>query len=99
MDRDLGRLTCSTTDEASPDEKRAAALYVASVAHDKDDATHLLAVLGLLPKRLTVEHGLPGYKAGCRCKTCRKANSNRINRQRRATSTDCPINTTTRGTQ
>jgi hypothetical protein len=51
MDRDLGRLTWSTTDEATPDERRAAALYVTSVAHDKADATHLLGALGLLPKR------------------------------------------------
>jgi hypothetical protein len=69
-------------DEATEDEQQRAALYVASVAVDKADCTHLLAVLGLLPKRLTVGHGMAGYRAGCRCKRCRKANTERNRRQR-----------------
>ncbi|MGW5616216.1 hypothetical protein [Streptomyces sp. NPDC003877] len=79
----LNRRTWGPADEATTDEKHKASLYVASIAHDKADATHLLGALGLLPKRLTVQHGMPGYRAGCRCTTCRKANTTRLNRQNR----------------
>jgi hypothetical protein len=48
---DLTGRTWSTKEEAAPDEKQRAALYVASVAHDKADCTHLLGALDLLPKQ------------------------------------------------
>jgi hypothetical protein len=43
---------------------------------------------------------MPGYRAGCRCPVCRKANSERLHRQRKRTSppttttSDTPGNTT-----
>ena len=79
-----GPLTVGT-----PEECRKASLYVASVARDKADATELLAILGLLPARHPArirpgDHGLIGYRLGCRCTPCRKANTNRLQRQRAA---------------
>jgi hypothetical protein len=97
---DLNRQTWATHDHATPDEKHRAARYVASQADDAADCRQLLDALGLLPKRLVVEHGMPGYRAGCRCPVCRKANSERLHRQRKRTSppttttTDTPGNTT-----
>ncbi|MFJ5967936.1 hypothetical protein [Streptomyces sp. NPDC093060] len=69
--------------------RRKAALYVASNAVGKADCTELLAMLGLLPAshpeaHRPDDHGLPGYRAGCRCKRCRKANANRSVRERTA---------------
>lgn len=100
VNSDLARRTWGVHDEATPDEKARASRYIASVADGPADCRLLLDVLGLLPALLTVEHGMPGYRKGCRCKRCRKANANRNQRQRAAaqrttTVTDCPINTTT----
>lgn len=100
MSLDLNRRTWGVHDEASPQEQQRAARYVAAVATSADDCRQLLDVLGLLPKLLTVKHGMPGYRAGCRCKRCRKANANRTQKQRArhaTTTADCPINTTTSG--
>ncbi|MDX2763362.1 hypothetical protein PV729_45510 [Streptomyces europaeiscabiei] len=60
--------------------RRAAALHVASKAVDKADATQLLAALGLLPKGHPAtlrpqDHGMRGWRFGCRCPKCRKAKS------------------------
>lgn len=62
------------------DTRRAASLFVASVARDKADATQLLAALGLLPRAHPAvlradEHGMRGWRFGCRCVVCRKAKS------------------------
>lgn len=102
MGMDLTRQTWSPKDEATAAEKDAAALYVASVATGPADCRQLLDVLGLLPKRLTVTHGMSGYRQGCKCKRCRRANANRLQRQRAkrasvpaTTTADCPIDTTT----
>jgi hypothetical protein len=96
---DLNRRTWGPQDHATADEQEKATKYVASIAYDADDCRHLLDVLGLLPKHLTAAHGMPGYRQGCHCETCRKANANRTQRQRAAVPTttvaDCPTNTTT----
>jgi hypothetical protein len=76
---------------------------IAARAIDAADCALLLEVVGLLPgheSRLTrITHGMPGYRLGCRCKRCRKANANRNvqqrARQRETTTADAPINTTT----
>ncbi|MDX2513894.1 hypothetical protein PV355_01765 [Streptomyces stelliscabiei] len=62
------------------DIRRRAALHVASKAVDKADATQLLAALGLLPRAHPAvlradEHGMRGWRFGCRCTKCRKAKS------------------------
>ncbi|MEV4227303.1 hypothetical protein AB0J81_09365 [Streptomyces bobili] len=104
MGLDLNRQTWSPHDNASVDEKRSASLYVASVAADTEDATQLLAMLGLLPRHHPAimradEHGMRGYRLGCRCRECRKAKAKQDNRRRTrvpaTTTADCPINTTT----
>jgi hypothetical protein len=82
--RTWGHLNSGTRDDC---EK--AARYVASVAHDTADCTQLLAALGLLPARHPAalrdeDHGLIGYRRGCRCKRCVKANRARLDRQRSA---------------
>jgi hypothetical protein len=89
MAEDLTRGTWGPLSLATPEECRKASRYVASQARDKQDATELLAILGLLPARHPAmirpdDHGLIGYRLGCRCKPCRKANSNRLDRQRAA---------------
>jgi hypothetical protein len=99
MPGDLERRTWQPKDIATRDECHRASLYVASIAAGKDDALQLLGALGLLPARLTVtDHGMSGYRVGCRCPVCRKANRTRnaAQRSRIATTTaDAPINTTT----
>ena len=104
MGLDLNRQTWSPHDQATVDEKKQASLYVASVAADTEDATRLLAMLGLLPRHHPAimradEHGMRGYRFGCRCRDCRKAKAKQDNRRRAgvpATPTaDCPINTVT----
>ncbi|PWG13937.1 hypothetical protein DF268_08720 [Streptomyces sp. V2] len=60
-----------------PDVRRRAALYVAGIARSKDDARHLLDVLGLL------EEPTPARRKKTSAPT--------------TTTTDCPINTRTRG--
>lgn len=92
---DLSRRTWGVNDEATPAEKEKASRYVASVADSPADCRHLLDVLGLLPRLLTVDHGMPGYQAGCRCERCKAANKRRLKRQRATTTADVPINTTT----
>ncbi|CAM5621157.1 putative protein OS=Streptomyces aurantiogriseus OX=66870 GN=GCM10010251_92240 PE=4 SV=1 [Streptomyces aurantiogriseus] len=80
-------------DEATRDEKRAAALYIASIATDVEDATHhLLAVLDLLPRThpavmRPTDHGALGYRLGCRCRLCRKAKAQADAKRRRKTTT------------
>lgn len=96
MGLDLNRQTWSPHDNASIDEKQAASLYVASIAADKEDATWLLAMLGLLPRHHPAimradEHGMRGYRIGCRCRDCRKAKAKQDNRRQ----TGAPTNTTT----
>lgn len=88
MAGDLNRRTWSPQDVGTRDERRKASLYVASVATSKDDGVDLLSALGLLPAGhpalfAHVQHGMPGYRAGCRCERCRKANTNRNQQQRR----------------
>lgn len=86
--------------ESTPEQIGRASLFVASIATSPGDCRQLLDVLGLLPTRMTVEHGMPGYRKGCRCVRCRKANANRNQKQRaarRTTTADVPINTTTGG--
>jgi hypothetical protein len=107
MGLDLNRQTWSPHDKATVDEKQTASLYVTSVAEDAADATLLLAMLGLLPRHHPAvmgsdEHGMRGYRFGCRCHTCRKAKRTRDAVQRKRTTTpttaaDAPINTTTTG--
>lgn len=107
MGLDLNRQTWSPHDTASVDERQAASRYVASVSTDAEDATRLLAMLGLLPRHHPAvmrpdEHGMRGYRLGCKCPTCRKAKRARDTVQRKragipATTTDAPINTTTAG--
>ena len=64
-------------------EQRRAAITTAAHSHNTTDCRHLLTILGLLPDSRTVaEHGMPGYRAGCRCTVCRKANAKRCRRQR-----------------
>jgi hypothetical protein len=93
---DLDRQTWGVHDTATTDEKTAASRYVASMAVDAADCRLLLDVLGLLPKRLTVtEHGMRGYRQGCTCPVCRKANQARSQQRRATTVVDAPINTTT----
>jgi hypothetical protein len=85
MSLDLNRRTWGVHDTATAEEKEAAARYVASVAEDAADCRQLLDLLGLLPKHLTVtEHGMRGYRQGCTCGTCRKANAKRNERQKAA---------------
>lgn len=74
------------------DTRRAAALHVASKAVDKADATQLLAALGLLPKGHPAtlrpqDHGMRGWRLGCRCVICRKAKSD-LDRRMRAKNGD-----------
>lgn len=105
MGLDLNRQTWSPHDQATVDEKQAATRYVASIAVDTEDATQLLAILGLLPRHHPAimradEHGMRGYRFGCRCRLCRKAKSKQDNRRRRTsvpatTTADYPINTRT----
>lgn len=100
MSLELNSRTWGPHDEATPAEKTAATRYVASVATSAADCRHLLDVLGLLPKQRITEHGMTGYRQGCRCVACKRANTARNQRQRAAhkatTTADCPINTTTR---
>ncbi|MBC2903195.1 hypothetical protein [Streptomyces cupreus] len=100
MSLDLNRQTWGIHDHATPDEKQRATLYVASQARDAADCRQLLDVLGLLPKHVVAEHGMRGYRQGCRCPLCRKANTERTYRQKTkrtgepaTTTADCPINT------
>lgn len=101
MSSDLSRRTWGPHDHATSEEELKASRYVASIARDKADCVQLLDALGLLPALARVEHGMPGYQAGCRCKTCRRANANRTRRQRTAiretTTADAPINARRRG--
>jgi hypothetical protein len=92
---DLSRRTWGINEQATPEEQRRATRYVASVADSPADCRRLLDALGLLPARMTATHGLPGYRAGCRCDRCVAANRRRLQRQRATTTADCPINTTT----
>lgn len=87
MGLDLNRQTWAVHDHASGREKRAAARYVASRSADATEAAQLLAMLGLLPAHhpavmRPTDHGITGYRLGCRCKRCRKANRYRLQRQR-----------------
>lgn len=99
MGLDLNRQTWSPHDNASVDEKKQASLYVASVAADAEDATQLLAMLGLLPRHHPAimrpdEHGMRGYRLGCKCPICRKAKRARDASRKRA---GAPTTTTTTG--
>lgn len=78
---------------ATDAEKTAATLFVASRAVNADDCRLLLDALGLAPKTVT-EHGMPGYRQGCRCRLCKRANAARTRRQRAVTKT---ATTTTSG--
>ncbi|UOB09131.1 hypothetical protein MQE23_08705 [Streptomyces sp. HP-A2021] len=102
MGLDLNRRTWSPKDEATTDEKRKASLYVAAVARDAADCTTLLAALGLLPRHHPAvmdlsDHGMKGYRLGCRCHACRRAKRSRDSAQRRAARRN--QNTTTEGDQ
>jgi hypothetical protein len=98
MSGDLESRTWGRHVTATAEEKTAATRFVASKAVDADDCRLLLDVLGLLPKAVT-EHGMAGYRQGCRCRLCKRANAARTRRQRAVTTTaNAPINTTTRGT-
>ncbi|MFF3511579.1 hypothetical protein [Streptomyces sp. NPDC002573] len=81
--------TWAPHDTATTDEQRKASLFVASVARDVADATHLLNILGLLPKYHPAvmdpeDHGMKGYRLGCRCQVCRRAKRNDASRKRAA---------------
>ncbi|MFJ8785008.1 hypothetical protein [Streptomyces sp. NPDC102476] len=84
MTLDLNSRTWGPQDEATPAEKTAATRYVASIATSPADCRHLLDVLGLLPRRRITEHGMTGYRQGCRCALCKRANTARNRRQRAA---------------
>jgi hypothetical protein len=85
MSLDLNRRTWGVHDSATAEQKEKATRLITRVATDEDDRHQLLAALGLLPKHLTVtEHGMRGYRQGCPCGTCRKANAKRIERQKAA---------------
>lgn len=99
MSRSLNGQTWTVHDQASADEQRKAALYTVLQGRTVAERRQLLDILGLLPKRLITEHGMRGYRQGCRCPDCRKANTERTYRQKRAsvpatTTADAPINTT-----
>jgi hypothetical protein len=79
---ELARHAWTTLDHATPDEQTKARRYVASIAHNADDCRELLDILGLLARPVIRVHGMPGYRKGCRCKTCRKGNAMRNQRQR-----------------
>jgi hypothetical protein len=90
MGADFTGHTWTHLDTASRAESDRAARYVTGMAaRDKADATHLLAVLGLLPAGHPAtlrpsDHGMRGYKVGCRCERCVKWNRNRLDRQKKA---------------
>lgn len=71
----------------TPEEQRKAALAVADRATDAADCALLLDALGLTAKTtrlVDIEHGIRGYRKGCKCPTCTAANRNRNRKQRRA---------------
>jgi len=71
----------------SPEELRRAALAVADRATDAADCALLLDALGLTGKTtrlIDIEHGMRGYRKGCKCPTCTAANRNRNREQRSA---------------
>ena len=90
MGAELAGHTWTHLDTASREECAKAARYVTGmVAKDRADAAQLLAILGLLPATHPAvmrpeDHGIRGYRLGCRCKRCRKSNSMRLSRQRAA---------------
>lgn len=89
----------------SPEELRKAALAVADRAIDAADCALLLNVLGLTgtsTRLVDIEHGLRGYRKGCKCPTCTAANRNRNRKQRSAlkqatAAADAPGNAGTEG--
>jgi hypothetical protein len=89
MAAELSGHTWTHLGSATREECEKARKYVASKATGVEDCTDLLAKLGLLPAGHPAtlrpqDHGLPGYRKGCRCKRCRKANSMRLERQKAA---------------
>lgn len=81
---DLPRFDSLTVGDNTPAERRKAAVAVADRARDAAECRELLVVLGLVVVAEVREHGMPGYRAGCRCKRCRHANAERNRRQRAA---------------
>lgn len=89
--------------DVDTDDETKARRTIAAHAKDAADCALLLGAVGLLPgheSRLSnITHGMPGYRLGCRCKYCRKANAQRNTAQRarhsETTTADAPINTTT----
>lgn len=79
---DLPRPDSLTLGNNTPEERRRAARTTADHARDAADCRDLLDKLGLLPATRVRTHGMPGYRAGCRCKRCRHANAERNRRQR-----------------
>ncbi len=97
---DLPRFDALALDEDDDTLREGAARCVTRNARDVDDRQELLDALGLLPPATVTDHGLDGYLAGCRCRWCRKANSQHVRRTTPPTTTtaDCPINTRTEAT-
>jgi hypothetical protein len=88
MPGDFTGRTWGHLDTATRSEQEKAARFIASKADGVGEATELLAMLGLLPPGhpatiRSVDHGMPGYKQGCRCTQCTRANRQRLARQRR----------------
>lgn len=87
------------------DEEDQARRVIAAHALDAADCALLLEMVGLRPghesRLANVTHGMTGYRLGCRCKYCRKANATRCRKQRahlrETTTADAPINTVTTG--
>jgi len=93
---DLPRFDSLTLAGDNAAEQLLAARAVHRAARDADDERHLLDVLGLVATPRITEHGMTGYRAGCKCRTCRKAGTDRAGRQTTpptTTTADAPINT------
>ena len=71
-------------DGSSEDDLHRAALQAVLAGRSVPEREDLLKAIGFLATPRPVVHGMPGYRKGCRCKSCRKANAARCRRQRAA---------------
>ena len=91
---DLPRFEHLTLGGNTPDERHRVALHAVLAADTVPERKHLLDVLGLLAT-LPRTHGLDGWREGCVCKRCRRADTRHEMKASvpTPTTTDCPINT------